>query len=173
MQRPSKPAAAAPPIKVGTGSDGSVIYLVDLPPAAMPSVRASDLARAWESAREAARARSWSVPRGLRFHRGDGTYIELALADRDATCWAGAVDRIAGLNTSYGLSLCLRLLALVDLLARAAWATPLLALQPEGACLDPCLLRLAARATLTEEARFDEERFRADLVTGPDRPKRL
>jgi hypothetical protein len=148
---------------VGARADGSLFYLVDLPPEAMPSVRVQDLSRAWESAREAARAHVWSVPRGLRFHRQDGTTVDLALADRDATCWAGAVDKIVGLNTSYGLSLCLRLLALVDLLARAAWAAPGLALQPDGARVHPVLLGLAANATLTEEARFDEERFQTEF----------
>ena len=62
---------------------------------------------------------TWGAVRGFRFRRPDGSYTDLALADRDARCWAGAVDRTAGLTSSYGLSLCLRLLALVDLLARA------------------------------------------------------
>jgi hypothetical protein len=56
------------------------------------------------------------------------------------------------------------LLALVDLLSHAGWAAPLLARRTEGARLHPRLLRLAANATLTADARFDEERFHAGLM---------
>jgi len=154
---------AAPTIRVGAGADGGLVYLVDLAPEAMPAVRVRDLTQAWDRARDAARACSWSVPRGLRFRQDDGSYTQLLLADRDAKCWAGAVDGVARLSTSYGLSLCLRLLALLDLLGRAGWAAGLLALRPDGARLHPDLLRLAANATLTAEARFDEKRFQAGL----------
>lgn len=164
METCSKPSACPPAIQVSAGADGVLIYRVDQPPEAMPCVRVRDLARAWDGARHAAQAREWGVKRGLRFHLGDGLYTHLALADRDATCWAGAIDQMAGLHNSYGLSLCLRLLALIDLLARAGWAAPLLTLHPGGARLHPCLLRLAANATLTQDARFDEERFHAGLV---------
>jgi hypothetical protein len=69
------------------------------------------------------------------------------------------------MHTCYGLSLCLRLLALVDLLARARWAAPLFRLRRGGAEFDPALLRAAATAPLNREARFDETAFRA-LVPG-------
>jgi hypothetical protein len=136
-------------------------YLVDVPPEALPPVRLRDLVAAWDAARAAATAASWGTARFFRFRRGDGTCTDLALADPDACCWAGAVDGTVGMNTSYGLSLCLRLLALVDLLARARWATALFAIRRDGAELDPSLLRTAATAPLTREARFDETGFRA------------
>jgi len=88
----------------------------------------------------------------------------LALADRDACCWADAVDRLLGLRSSYGVSVCLRLLALVDLLARVRWADALCALRHDGADLHPSLLRAAASAPLTAEARFDEISFRTRLA---------
>jgi hypothetical protein len=160
---PQVPGFATAPIEVGRADDGSLLYLVDLPPEAMPAVRVRDLLQAWERARDAASARKWSVPRGLRFHRGEGRYTDLALTDRDAACWAGAVDQLIGLNTSYGLSLCLRLLALIDLLASAEWAAPLLALQAGHARLHPDLVRLAATTTLTAEARFDPQRIQHNL----------
>jgi hypothetical protein len=159
----STPVPPTPPITLRKAADGTLVYLVEIPPEAMPSVRVRDLAQAWDQARDAARARAWGAPRSLRFQREDGTYTHLALADRDAICWAGAVDRSVGLTNSYGLSLCLRFLALVNLLARAPWAAPLLALQPGGARLHPGLLRLAATVTLTSEALFDERRFHAEL----------
>ncbi len=117
----------------------------------------------WYAARDAAIGSVWGAMRGFRFRRADGSTTDLALADRDALCWASAVDRTVGMGTCYGLSLCLRLLALVDLLARAPWAAPLFRLARDGAELDPALLRAAAIVPLTEEGRFDEKLFRARI----------
>jgi hypothetical protein len=151
------------PIRVGETADGILTYLVDLAPESLPPVRGRDLAAAWDAAREAAAGAAWGVARLFRFRRADGGVTDLALADPDACCWAGAVDSTLGIQSSYGLSTCLRLLALVDLLARASWAAGLFALEPGGAELHPALLRAAASAPLTAEARFDETRFRASL----------
>src|SRR5438067_2315212 len=113
---PNSEERAADPIAVGAASDGTLTYLVDLPPEALPPVRGRDLAAAWDAAREAALARMWGAARAFWFRRRDGSCTHLALADPDARCWAGAVDRTVGTHTRYGLSLCLRLLALIDLL---------------------------------------------------------
>jgi hypothetical protein len=150
-------------IRVGAGPDGSLTYLVDLPPEALPAVGRRDLERAWYAAREAALAERWGAVRGFRFNRPDGSHTDLALADRDARCWAGAIDHAVGIGTSHGLSLCLRLLALVDLLAHANWLRPLFRLARDGAELHPALLRTAATLPLTPEARFDETGFRIRL----------
>ena len=150
-------------MQVGQSLDGTLTYLIDHPPAALPPVRGRDLATAWDAARDAARAAMWGTARRFRFRQTDGTYTDLALQDRDALCWAGAVELTAGLQTTYGLSVCLRLLALVDLLARARWADPLCTLRRGGAELHPALLRAAATTELTNDARFDETRFRAGL----------
>jgi hypothetical protein len=75
----------------------------------------------------------------------------------------GAVDRSVGLASAHGLSLCLRLLALVDLLARAPWVRPLYKLARDGAEFHPALLRAAASQPLTADARFDEAAFRIRL----------
>jgi hypothetical protein len=61
------------------------------------------------------------------------------------------------------LSIFLRLLALVDLLARATWTTGFVRLARDGADLHPLLLRAAASVQLTVDARFDAEAFRARL----------
>jgi hypothetical protein len=161
-------------IHVGAAPDGTLTYLVDLPPEALPPVRLRDLAAAWEAARATAIAAGenptgggWGAARLFRFRRADGTHTDLALADQDACCWAGAVDGTVGMHTSYGLSLCLRLLALVDLLARARWAAGLFTLRPDGAEIHPTVLRTAARLPLTQEARFDESGFRAQVLNPP------
>jgi hypothetical protein len=157
------------PVRVGAAADGTLTYLVDLPPEALPAVRGRDLEQAWESARAAAGATIWGAARLFRFRRDDGSFTDLALADPDACCWAGAIEDSVGMGTSYGLSLCLRLLALVDLIARAPWAAALCVFGRRGraAELHPALLRAAAQAPLTADARFDESGFRARLAALP------
>jgi hypothetical protein len=159
------------PIQVAVADNGIVTYLVDAPPESLPPVGLRDIAAAWDAARAAAGAAAWGSARLFRFRRADGSLTDLALADADACCWAGAVDKTTGMHTSYGLSLCLRLLALVDLLARERWAAPLMRLTRGEAELDPALLRTAATAPLNHEARFDETLFRAQLATRLDGPR--
>ena len=158
-------APQAGAVRVQARADGAITYLVGMPPEALPPVRGRDLAAAWDAARAGAAAEAWGAPRLFRFRRPDDSVTDLALADPDASCWAAAVDRTVGLGTAIGLSLCLRLLALVDLLARARWAAPLVALRRDGAEIDPALLHAAATLPLTREARFDEIHVRASLAS--------
>lgn len=164
QQGSTKLGDVAPLVRVGRGAGGLTTYLVDLPPETLPAVTGRDLERAWYAAREAAISADWGAARGFRFRRADGGYLDLSLEDADARCWAGAVDGTVGMATCYGLSVCLRLLALVDLLARAGWAGQVVRLARDGAELHPGLLRAAACLPLTPEARFDETRFRAHLA---------
>jgi hypothetical protein len=150
-------------VRVNGGPGGAVTYDVSLPPEALPSVGKRDLELAWYAAREAAIADHWDSVRAFRFLRPDGSHTDLALADRDARCWVGAIDRTVGLGTANGMSLCLRLLALIDLLARAPWARPLCKLARDGAEFHPALLRAAATQPLTQDASFDEAGFRQRL----------
>ncbi len=158
-------------IDVVVAADGTIVYHVDRPPEALPPVRRRDLDAMWHAARGAAARADWGGPRRFRFRPAEATATvpagdaptDLVLADRDACCWAAAVDGAIGLASAYGLSLCLRLLALVDLLAHARWTDPLFALKPDGAEIDAALLNAAARLPLTAEARFDAEAMRAEL----------
>lgn len=151
-------------IRVACGPHGSLTYLVEVAPQALPPVRLRDIAAAWDSAGAAARAETWGCARLFRFRPHEGQATELALADPDACCWAAAVDGTVGMHTGYGLSLCLRLLALVDLLARAPWTAPLFRLTGTGAEFDHALLRAAAQTPLNAQARFDEMPFRTLLA---------
>lgn len=162
-----------PPVTVGRTAEGGLTYLVNLSPAALPPVRLRDLDAAWEAARAAAIAGRWGPPRLFRFRRPDGSVADLALADADACCWAAAVDATVGMGSAHGVSLCLRLLALVELLARRGPAARLVRLKRDGAELDPRLLRAAARAPLTDEARFDERDFPADAALAAPSPAPL
>jgi hypothetical protein len=163
QDQPGERAARGGGIRVGGEPGGPMTYLIDLPPEALPSVCKRDLERAWYAAREAALAERQGTVRGFRFNRPDGSHIDLALADRDARCWVGAVDRTVGIASTTGLSLCLRLLALIDLMARAPWARSLFHLARDGAEFHPALLKAAASQPLTRDARFDEAGFRARL----------
>jgi hypothetical protein len=163
-QEASGRGASGGSIRVGGDPNGLMTYLIDLPPEALPSVCKRDLERAWYAAREAALAERQGAVRGFRFNLPDGSHTDLALADRDARCWVGAVDRTVGITSASGLSLCLRLLALIDLLARAPWARSLFHLARDGAEFHPALLRAAASAPLTRDARFDEAGFRVRLA---------
>src|SRR5580692_11105375 len=93
-----------PVIRVGAAPDGSLTYLVDLTPDALPPVTRRDMERAWYLARRAALAEQWGAVRVFRFLRADGEHSDLVLADRDASCWAGALDAIHGMGTRQGLS---------------------------------------------------------------------
>jgi hypothetical protein len=159
-------------IRVNASLDGVLTYLVDRPPEKLPAVSHRDLLNAWDAARDAATTANWGAIRLLRFQRPDGSTTDLALADPDACCWAGAVDTTTGMHTPYGLSLCLRLLALVDLIGHATWARRLCRLHRNGADLHPGLVRAAAVSPLTAEARFDEQRLRGDLAAIPYNPGR-
>ena len=159
---------AQPSVQIGQGPDGAPVYVFDHPPADLPPVHGRDLAAAWDAARQAALHAARGCHRHFRFRHPDGSVTDLALHDRDAACWAGATAAGHGLQTAYGVSVCLRLLALVDLLARTRALHALLTWRRGGAELHPALLRAAATAPLTDDARFDEVRFRAWL--GPALP---
>jgi len=154
-----------PTIEVAPAANGTLTYLIQGSPASLPPILRKDLLAAWEEAREAALAPAQpGAPRAFRFARPDGATIDLALSDPDARCWAHALDRRLPIASPYGLSVCLRLLALIDLLAAAPWARAHVALRPSGADLTPQLVRLAAQAKLTDDACFDETAFRARLA---------
>ncbi len=154
-----------PAIEVSATANGTLTYLIHGAPACLPPVLRRDLLAAWEAARAAALAAPDFAgrSRAFRFARPDGGITDLALSDRDARCWAQAVDSRLDIASPYGLSVCLRLLALIDLLAAFPWARAHVALHPAGADVKPGLLRLAAEAKLTEEARFDAAAFRTRL----------
>jgi hypothetical protein len=149
-------------IRVADGPGGAVVYQVQGSAADLPPVRSGDLHDAWYHARQAAHGGQRGEARVIRFEHADGP-VDIALTDRDACCWSRAVDEQRSLATRYGLSLCLRLLALIDLLAHAPWARALLHLARDGAEFHPALLRAAASQPLTREARFDEAGFQRRL----------
>jgi hypothetical protein len=150
-------------IRVAEDKAGALIYAVPIPPEHLPAVRAEALLAAWSAARAGADAGRWGPHRTFLFLRPDAEPAVLTLADRDARCWAEAVDRIADLATTRGLALGLRLLALVDVMARAPWVAALFDVTHEGVELHPALLRAAATLPLDADARFDAAALRGLL----------
>lgn len=129
-----------------------------------------DLEQAWDAARAAAQAPHTAAAKRLfRFAQGAESPLDLALTDRDAAAWAGAVDQIADLSTAHGISVCLRLLALVELMGRAAWTRAWFTLSRAGLEFHPALLQAAALSPLTDTGGFAETALRA-LLPGESRP---
>ncbi|MCB8879303.1 hypothetical protein ACELLULO517_03585 [Acidisoma cellulosilytica] len=155
--------SASPSVEVRDYGPDHLLYRVAVPPAAMPPVLLKELEAAWDAARAHSLSANWGAQRSFRFQKSDGQIADFDLTDRDARCWAGAVDDVTNLATLGGVSLCLRLLALVQLLATAPWAKLYLSSKRDGTRIDPALMRAAARADLTDDARFDEVSLRRNL----------
>jgi len=137
-------------------------YAIPFPPDATPPVAPRALLRAWDTAREAAAAALEGPPRTFRF-AGDPS-LDLLLEDRDARCWAEALDRRIGLDHAEGIATLLRLLALLEVMGRAPWMRALFDIGREGTLLHPDLLSAAATQPLDGAARFDEEGLRRRLA---------
>ncbi len=150
-------------VRVAETAAGVVTYLVAGLPESLPPVPPRELERAWYAARAAAIAEQDGPARLFRFHMPGEIDTDLALTDTDARCWAEAVDASRGIDNLLGLSICLRLLALVDLMTRARWMAEWVTLLPDGAEINPLLLRAASTIALTRDARFDETSLRAQI----------
>jgi hypothetical protein len=148
-------------VETAYGPHGEVLHSLAWLPDRLPPVTKRDMERAWDAAR--AESTVAAPLRGFRFARPEGAPVELYLNDPDASAWAGAVDRAADLSTTHGVSLCLRLLALVDAMGRLDWLRGWFSFAPGGAEIKPALLQAAALAPLNEAGGFDETALRALL----------
>lgn len=155
------------PVRVARTPGGALAYAVALPPDRLPAVTPRALLAAWDAARDAAAGHLWGPERVLVFHRPGAEPTRIAIADPDAGCWAEAVDRLADLGTLQGLALCLRLLALVEVMGRAPWLAGLFAVTRGGVELHPALLAAAASLPLDAEGRFEDRALRARLGVAP------
>ena len=138
--------------------------------AVLPAIAQAQMAAGESVQLELHEQRPWTLPADVE---------RIAIADPDAGAWTEAIDRAFGLHTLTGLSLCLRLLALVEVLARAARLEPFFDVTPAGVDLHPSLLAAAAALPLDHEARLDEtalvERWRPKALPsrGAANPARL
>jgi hypothetical protein len=139
--------------------DGGVLHVLTRPASALPPVAKRDLEQAWEVA-QGVRV---SAPAARSFRFGPEPAVELRVGDRDAASWVAAVEGSIGLATPHGVSVCLRLLALVALMAQARWARGWFALERNGANIRSELWQAAALAPLNDAGGFDETALRALL----------
>ena len=156
-------------IRTEYGPAGEVLHLIPYLPAALPSVTRRDLEQAWEVARSAALAAtepsSAVKTHGFRFIQAAAPPVDLILADPDAANWAGAIDGVVNLSTAYGISVCLRLMALIELMGTALWVRRWFSFNRSGLELHPALLQAAALSPLTPTGGFAETSLRALLPT--------
>ena len=138
---------------------GALRHEIGLPASALPAVRPAALESAWEAARASAEAGLWGPARLIAFEDG----VEIALTDADAACWAEAMAQRQGMASVSDLALCLRLLALVEVLGRAKWLRGMFTIGADGAEFHPALLAAAARAPLDPTGRFEDGALRAIL----------
>ncbi len=159
-------------IRTEYGPAGEILHLVPYAPEALPPVTKRDLEQAWEAARADAlkpgRRAVDARTRLIRFAAPEQPPLDLALTDRDAAAWATAVDGIADLSTSHGISTCLRLLALIELMGSAGWARHWFKLDRAGLDFHPALLQAAALSPLTATGGFAETALMALLPGGTD-----
>jgi len=143
-----------------------LLLALPFPPEALPAVEPSQLTRAWQAATLAAETGLLLQPGDIEgvIFRWDAGEARFMFADLDASCWAAALDRLYGLNSAAGIAVLFRLLALIDLIARAPWIRPLVRLgHRDGILLDPDVVHLAVTQPLTPSARFDADAFRDKL----------
>ncbi|PZW51044.1 hypothetical protein C8P66_101261 [Humitalea rosea] len=158
------------PVGLAAAADGTLLHALPFPAEALPVVAPARLREAWDAARIAATAEAEGPPRALLFRGTDGATHDLLIADSDARCWAMAVDHLAGLDTTAGIALLMRLLALVDLLARVRFLDPMFAVSAGGTEFHPALLDAAARQPLDAAGRFDAaawKRLFSDRLESP------
>jgi len=155
-----------PTIRTETGPRGEILHLVPHQAAALPSVARRDLELAWEASRAASHHAPATETRLIRFSQPERPPLDLILNDSDAASWAAAIGGIVDLSTAYGISVCLRLLALVDLMGSAAWARAWFTISRSGLEFHPALLQAAALSPLTETGGFAETALRALLPGG-------
>ena len=143
-----------------------LIQRLAFPPEQLAAVAPSDLIEAWKAATLGAEVGMVLQPgdiQGVEFRWAEGE-SRFMFADLDGSCWAAALDRRYGLENLRGIAILFRLLALIDLMARADWLRPLFRLGSEdGVWFDPDLLRVAADQPLTASARFDAAEVRRRL----------
>jgi hypothetical protein len=148
------------------GPHGEILHIIDQPAAQLPPVTRRDLEQAWDAAQAGG---AHGPSRAFRFAAasavpgaapgaapGGAPGVELVLTDADATAWAGALDQVMDLSTTRGVSICLRLLALVEAMGRAEPLRRFFAPSRRSFEIHPALLQAAALAPLNETAGFDE-----------------
>ncbi len=150
------------------------LHRLDFGPEELPPTSPIDLRKAWQAAHVGAQVGLTMAPGdidGVCFRNKRGEESKFMFADIDAACWAASIDRTYGLETTTGISVLFRLLALIEIMSQARWLQPFFSLSPkDGATLDQRLLAAAAQAPLSSTGSFDIQRFKQAMgleASGP------
>lgn len=162
-------------------NDGRMMINAQFGPQDLPAVRTAELSDTWATASASAETAFHMLdndPEGIVFHGKDGRLMEFEFDDYDALCWAIAIHRSFDLTTIKGLSLCFRMLALYQLMAKKHWARGLFTFDRRNNLkIDKALLSAAAITPLSEDGSFNGETIRretgAEHLSGPKAPLRL
>lgn len=135
----------------------------------LPPVGLSDISRAWEMASKAAELGMElreNDPNGVVFHDKLGKPVQIKFVDFDAHYWATAIHRSYNLATVKGLSVCFRMLALYQLMAKSPWARPLFSFDRKNRLrIDKGLMAAAAATPLNIDGLFDTNEIRQETGT--------
>ena len=146
-------------------------------PEDLPPTSPLDRRRAWRASPMGAEVGLVMEPgdvEGICFRSKTSAETKFMFADLDAACWAAAVDRAYGLETTNGVSLLFRLLALIEMMSEARWLQPFFSLSgKDGATLHPTLLSVAATERLSKTAAFDPQSFKVAMGLGSEGNVRL
>lgn len=162
-------------------NDGRTMITAQFGPQDLPAVRSAELSDTWATASASADTAfhmGASDPEGVIFQGENSHLVEFEFDDYDALCWATAIHRSFDLTTIKGLSLCFRMLALYQLMARNHWARELFTFDRRNSLkIDKALLSAAAVTPLCEDGSFDGETIRketsAEQLSAPSAPLRL
>ena len=148
-------------------ASGRITILVTCPIQDLPAVRPAELKQAWDTASVAVRQGlrlTDNDPYGLAFKDRSGQSVDLIFHDSDAHLWAVAIHRAFDLSTIKGLSLCLRMLALYQLMAGQSWARCCFKVDKNRPItIENRLLREAALTNLTETGGFDQAALKRQI----------
>jgi hypothetical protein len=153
------------------------LHRLNFGPEDLPPTSPLDLRRAWRAAHMGAEVGLIMEPGevdGISFKAKTGDETKFMFADLDAACWAAAIDRTYGLETTNGVSLLFRLLALIEIMSEARWLQPFFSLSgKDGATLSPALLAAAASVPLSKTAAFEIHSFKLAMGLGGEAKTRL
>ena len=156
------------------------LHRLDFGPEELPPTSPIDLRKAWQAAHVGAEAGLMMEPGdvdGVCFRNKRGEESKFMFADIDAACWAASIDRTYGLETTTGISVLFRLLALIEIMSQARWLQPFFSLSPkDGATLDQKLLAAAAATPLSSTGTFEMGTFKQAMgleAASPVIPKKI
>lgn len=148
-------------------TDGSSLIYAPFSAKDLPLVGFSDIERAWNTANSVAESPSsleGSGPQGVVFQDTPTSNIHVKFDDYDALHWIWAIHKSFNLETTKGLSVCFRMLALYHLMADTQWTRPFFSFDRKNRLkIDKTLMAAAATSPLTANGLFDPTEIQKEV----------